>query len=163
MLFARKTRPTVAAMGVMTPAPGDVMSLSNHEDSPIRKRILIVDDHYVMRTGLCELLSQRPGFSVAAAVPNAQQALEITRQEPFDLAIVDICLGEIDGIELTGRLKAEHPELVILILSMHDEALYGARAAGAGAAGFVAKQRANEMLLPAIDCVLRGEYHFSHL
>ncbi len=139
------------------------MCTSNREDATIEKRILIVDDHHVMRTGLCELLSQRPGFAVGAAVANAQQALDITRREQFDLAIVDISLGEIDGIELTGRLKSEHPDLVILILSMHDEALYGARAAGAGASGFVAKQRASEMLLPAIDRVLRGEYHFSHL
>ncbi|MEN6577303.1 MAG: response regulator transcription factor [Phycisphaerales bacterium] len=139
------------------------MSVCNDEDAAIRARILIVDDHYVMRRGLCELLNQRPDFAVGAAVANAQQALEITRQEPFDLAIVDISLGEIDGIELTVRLKSENPKLVILILSMHDEALYGARAASAGASGFVAKQRAGEMLLPAIDCVLRGGFHFSHL
>ncbi|MEN6427237.1 MAG: response regulator transcription factor [Phycisphaerales bacterium] len=139
------------------------MSVCNDEDAAIRTRILIVDDHYVMRRGLCELLNQRPDFAVGAAVANAQQALEITRQEPFDLAIVDISLGEIDGIELTGRLKSENPSLVILILSMHDEALYGARAASAGASGFVAKQRAGEMLLPAIDCVLGGGFHFSHL
>ncbi len=148
---------------VIAPASGDTMDIRNQEDETIRTRILIVDDHYVMRRGLCELLNQRPGFAVGAAVSNAQQALEITRQEPFDLAIVDISLGETDGIELTCRLKSEHPSLVILILSMHDEALYGVRAAGAGASGFVAKQRAGEMLLPAIDCVLRGEYHFSHL
>lgn len=138
------------------------MSIGSDEGTNDRTRILIVDDHYVMRKGLCELLSQRPGFAVGAAVANAQQALEIARQESFDLAIVDISLGEIDGIELTGKLKSENPNLVVLILSMHDEALYGARAASAGASGFVAKQRAGEMLLPAIDCVLRGGYHFSH-
>ena len=69
----------------------------------------------------------------------------------------------MDGIELTGRLKSEHPEMVVLILSMHDEALYADRAAGAGASGFVAKQRAGETLLPAIEHVLKGEYYFSHL
>jgi DNA-binding NarL/FixJ family response regulator len=122
-----------------------------------------VDDHYIMRRGLCELLDQQADFEVGAVVSNAQQALEIARQEPFDLAIVDISLGEVDGIELTGKLKSEHPDLIVLILSMHDEALYAERAAGAGAAGFVAKQRAGEMLLPAIEHVLRGEYHFSHL
>jgi len=152
----------VPADGI-APASGDGMKMSSHEGAAIRTRILIVDDHYVMRRGLCELLNQRPDFSVGAAVANAQQALEVARQEPFDLAIVDISLGEIDGIELTGRLKSENPNLVVLILSMHDEALYGTRAAGAGASGFVAKQHAGEMLLPAIDCVLRGEYHFSHL
>lgn len=135
----------------------------NAIDTSARTRILIVDDHYVMRRGLCELLNQRPGFAVGAAVANAQEALEVARQEPFDLAIVDISLGETDGIELTGKLKSENPKLIVLILSMHDEAQYGVRAARAGASGFVAKQHAGEMLLPAIDRVLSGGYHFSHL
>jgi DNA-binding NarL/FixJ family response regulator len=96
-------------------------------------------------------------------VNNAQQAMEIAQQEPFDLAIVDVSLGEVDGIELTGKLKAEHPGLIVLILSMHDEALYAHWAAGAGANGFVPKQRAGELLLPAIEHVLKGEYYFSSL
>lgn len=134
------------------------------ENEPIgRTRILVVDDHYIMRRGLCELLNQQTGFQVVAAVNNAQQAVEIARQEPFDLAIVDVSLGEVDGIELTSKLKSEHPDLIVLILSMHEEALYAHRAAGAGASGFVAKQRAGETLLPAIRLVLNGEYHFSHL
>jgi DNA-binding NarL/FixJ family response regulator len=151
------------ATTAMATTSGDTMSRCSQNGANAATRILIVDDHYIMRRGLCELLGQQPGFAVGAAVTNAQQALEIARQEPFDLAIVDISLGEIDGIELTGRLKSEHPGLIVLILSMHDEALYADRAAGAGASGFVAKQRAGEMLLPAIECVLRGEYHFSHL
>ncbi|MGE5294293.1 MAG: response regulator transcription factor [Solirubrobacterales bacterium] len=132
------------------------------EKANARTRVLIVEDHFIVRQGLCKLLGQQPGLDVAAAVGNAREALEIARQEPFDLAIVDISLGEIDGIELTGRLKSEHSNLIVLILSMHEEALYGDRAAGAGASGFVAKQRAGDALLPAIDCVLRGEYYFSH-
>jgi len=156
-------RQMVVAREMMTSTQGNAMTSCNDDAGAVRTRILIVDDHYVMRRGLCELLNQRPGFTVGAAVANAQQALEAARQEAFDLAIVDISLGEIDGIELTGRLKSENPKLVILILSMHDEALYGARAASAGASGFVAKQRAGDALLPAIDCVLSGGYHFSHL
>lgn len=139
------------------------MNTCSHEDATARTKILIVDDHYIMRRGLCELLGQQPGFEVGAAVSNAQQALEIVRQEPFDLAIVDISLGEVDGIELTAKLRAEYPNLVVLILSMHEESHYAHQAAGAGAAGYVAKQRAGETLLPAIDRVLNGGSYFSHI
>jgi DNA-binding NarL/FixJ family response regulator len=150
-------------VGQMTYTSEDTTNMRACKETTDRTRILVVDDHYIMRRGLCELLSQQPGFEVGAAVNNAQQAIEIAQQEPFDLAIIDISLGEVDGIELTGRLKSEHPDLIVLILSMHDEALYAHRAAGAGASGFVAKQRAGEMLLPAIAHVLKGECYFSHL
>lgn len=150
-------------ISLMTSAPEDITEMASCEQTSARTRILVVDDHYIVRRGLCELLSQQPGYEVGAAVNNAQQAIEAARHEPFDLAIVDLSLGEIDGIELTGRLKSEHPDLVVLILSMHDESLYAHRAAGAGASGFVAKQRAGEMLLPAIHRVLRGEFYFSNL
>lgn len=144
-------------------ATEDMTDMGSSEETASGTRILVVDDHYIMRRGLCELLAQQADYEVGAAVGNAQQAIEVAREEPFDLAIVDISLGEVDGIELTGMLKAEHPDLIVLILSMHDEALYADRAASAGASGFVAKQRAGEMLLPAIEQVLKGEYHFSHL
>ncbi|MEN6337371.1 MAG: response regulator transcription factor [Phycisphaerales bacterium] len=141
----------------------DTISMGSEEKSTATTRILVVDDHYIMRRGLCELLGQQPGFEVGAAVNNAQQAIEVAQHEPFDLAIVDVSLGEVDGIELTSKLKAEHPDLVVLILSMHDESLYAGRAAGAGASGFVPKQRAGDLLLPAIERVLKGEYYFSSL
>src|SRR4030042_979854 len=128
-----------------------------------KTRILVVDDHYIMRRGLIELLHQPPTFIVAAAVGSAEAALDAARQEPFDLAIVDISLGKMDGIELTDRLTPEHPELIVLILSMYEEELYAGRALRAGASGFVAKQRAGELLLQAIDQVLKGEQYFSGL
>jgi DNA-binding NarL/FixJ family response regulator len=137
--------------------------MSNSERAAAKTRILVVEDHFIMRRGLCELLRQRPAFHVVAAVSTAQEALEIARQEPFDLAIVDISLGEVDGIELMARLKAEHSDLIVLAMSMHEEEVFAHRAAQAGASGFVAKQRAEEMLVPAIECVLGGGYHFSSL
>jgi DNA-binding NarL/FixJ family response regulator len=137
--------------------------MDNTEAATAKTRIMIVEDHFIMRTGLCELLGRQPSFEVAAAVGNAQEALETARREPFDLAIVDISLGEVDGIELTSRLKSDHPGLLVLVMSMHDEAMFAHRAAGAGASGFVPKQRAGDMLLPAIERVLRGECCFSSL
>ena len=139
--------------------------MNMHDDgtASVGTRVLVVDDHYIMRRGLTELLGQQPNFTVGAAVNNAEEALEIARGERFDLAIVDISLGRMDGIELTDRLKTEHPELTVLILSMHEEQQYADRALRAGASGFVAKQRAGEILLGAIHQVLRGEQYFSHI
>lgn len=136
------------------------MNDSNLGAERTRTRVLIVDDHYIIRRGLAELLGQEQEFVVGAVVGSAEEALEVARREAFDLAIVDISLGEMDGIELTQRLKSEHPELVVLILSMHDEGLYADRAMRAGASGFVAKQDAGEALLNAISAVLQGKQHF---
>lgn len=125
-----------------------------------KKSILIVDDHYMVRRGLVEFLSQQPDLSVCDAVASAQEAIEAVEHEPIDLAIVDISLGGMDGLQLTDVLKRKHPGLVVLILSMHDEQLYGKRALSAGASGFVAKQEAGETLLDAIHKVLSGQTYF---
>jgi len=138
------------------------MSTCNHNVQSGKTRILVVDDHCIVRRGLTELLNVQPDLTVGAAVGNAEQALEAVRQEPFDLAIVDISLGKMDGIELTDKLTSAHPEMVVLILSMHEEERYADRALRAGASGFVAKQQAGNTLLTAIYQVLKGQHYFSH-
>lgn len=127
---------------------------------PGRKRVLIVDDHYIVRRGLTELLSQQPEFGAVSAVGTAEEAIQLVDQQPFDLAIVDISLGQMDGLELTNWLKQRRPELVVLILSMHDEQHYGERAQRVGAAGYVAKQRAGDTLLEAVRQVLGGQTYY---
>jgi DNA-binding NarL/FixJ family response regulator len=136
------------------------MVKGNSGSKALRKRILIVDDHYVVRRGLVEFLSQQPDLCVCDAVADAEQALDVVDREPVDLAIVDICLGGMDGLTLTCRLKRKHPDLVVLILSMHDESIYGQRARQAGASGFVTKLGAGETLLDAIHQVLSGQTYF---
>jgi DNA-binding NarL/FixJ family response regulator len=127
---------------------------------PSRKRVLIVDDHYIIRKGLTELLGQQPDLIVCAVAANAEEALELTDQQGVDLALVDISLGQMDGLQLTEELKRRHPNLIVLILSMHDELHYGKRALGAGASGFVAKQNGGEVLLQAIREVLGGQSYY---
>ncbi len=130
-------------------------------DSKIsKKNVLIVDDHYVVRRGLVELLSQQPDLIVCDAAATAEEALDVVSREPIDLAIIDISLGRIDGLTLTDMLKQRHPDLIVLILSMHDEQIYGPRALRAGASGFVAKQEAGDTLLNAIHQVLSGQTYF---
>ncbi len=138
------------------------MNMPRDGTASVGTRVLIVDDHYIMRRGLTELLGQQSNLTVGAAVSDAEDALDIARHEHFDLAIIDISLGRTNGIELTDRLKTEHPELIVLILSMYEEEQYADCALHAGASGFVAKQRAGEILLGAIHQVLRGEQYFSH-
>lgn len=125
-----------------------------------KKSILIVDDHDVVRRGLTELLSQQPDLVICDAVASAEQALEVADRASVDLAIVDISLGRMDGITLTDTLKHKYPNMLVLILSMHDEQVYGPRAQHAGASGFVAKQDAGERLLDAIRHVLAGRMYF---
>lgn len=130
------------------------------DDAPAPKHVLVVDDHYIVRRGLTELLSQQPGLTVFAAVASAEEALEVVRREPVDLAIVDISLGGMDGLELTIRLKRDYPDLPVLILSMHDKVPYADRAQQAGAYGFVAKQEAGDEVLLAIRRILDGHTYY---
>jgi len=125
-----------------------------------KKNILIVDDHEVVRRGLTALLSDQPDLTVCNAVASAEEALEVIDREPIDLAIIDISLGRMDGITLTDLVKQKRPAITVLILSMHDEHLYGRRARDAGASGFVAKQDAGETLLDAVHKVLAGQRYF---
>ena len=115
-----------------------------------------MDDSTLVRRGLTELLAPQADLTVGAAVGDAEQALEIVRRESFDLAIVDISLGPMDGIELTRRLTSEYPEMIVVILSMHDPQRYADRAQRAGASAFVAKQQASQTLLGTLRQVLAG-------
>ena len=125
-----------------------------------KTRILVVDDHFAVRQGLTRLLEQQPDLYVCAAVESAEQALECLERQPVDLAIVDISLGQMDGLELTERLRNDWPEIRILILSMHDPVLYAEKARNAGASGFVAKPKAGDTLLTAIRQILAGGLYF---
>ena len=134
--------------------------MCNLSDGLTLRRVLIVEDHDIVRRGLTELLNQQPDLTVCAAVASAEEALELMQQQSFDLAIVDISLGRMDGLELTGRLKQRYPGLIVLILSMHEEHVYAERLVRAGASGFVAKQEAPETVLLAIAEVLNGRTYY---
>ena len=126
-----------------------------------RARVLVVDEHYAVRRSLIKLLDQQPGLSVSAAVASAERALDCAGRLSIDLAIVDISLRKMDGLELTRKLKCEYPGLRVLVLSMGDPAIYGRRALAAGASGFLAKQEAGAAILTAIQQVLAGGTYVS--
>jgi DNA-binding NarL/FixJ family response regulator len=124
-------------------------------------RILVVDDHAIVRKGLALLVNQEPDLSVCAEAESADEALVVLESRPVDLAIVDISLNGMNGIQLTEKIKSKYPDLPVLILTMHDEAIYAKLAFRAGAGGYITKQEAAEAIVPAIRMMLRNESYIS--
>jgi DNA-binding NarL/FixJ family response regulator len=126
-----------------------------------KHRIFVVDDHPIVRKGLAQLIDQEPDLVVSAEAESAEGAMESLKKAMPDLAIVDISLQGVDGIELIKKIKARYPALPILVLSMHDEALFAERALRVGARGYIMKQEAIEKMMEAIRKVLKGELYLS--
>lgn len=124
--------------------------------------IIVVDDHPLFRKGVVEMLSHETDLEVRAEAESSPAALEAMRRTPVDLAIVDIGLhGSTNGIELTKSIKAEHPKVPVLVLSMHDESLYADRALRAGASGYLMKREALDSVIAAVRTVLAGDIYVS--
>ena len=132
-----------------------------HEKSESKTRILMVDDHPVVRQGLIQLINHEPELVVSAEAENAAQALEVLEKESVDIAVVDISLNGTNGIQLTGIIKSKYPGLPVLILTIHDESLYAKRALEAGAKGYVNKCEAADTIITAIHSVLSGKQYIS--
>lgn len=129
---------------------------------PRRRGILVVDDHPLFRKGVVQMLSQEPDLEVRGEAASSPEALELLRSMKVELVIVDIGLhGSADGIELTKSIRVEHPDLPVLVLSMHDEMLYADRALRAGARGFLMKREALDSVIVAVRTVLDGEIYLS--
>jgi DNA-binding NarL/FixJ family response regulator len=128
---------------------------------PNRRRILIVDDHPLLRKGIAALINQAQDLVVSAEASDAQAALDALAAHSFELVTVDISLPGMDGIELVRTMHQRYPRVPVLVLSMHDELLFAERALRAGAMGFIMKQEPAETILHAIRRVLQGHTHVS--
>ena len=126
-----------------------------------RAKVLIVDDHPVVRYGLLQMLSNEPDLEVCGEAASAQEALALVDQRKPDVAIVDISLKGTNGIELVKQIHAMRPEARILVSSMHDEKLFAERALRAGANGYINKQVAITEMVGAIRRVLSGKVYLS--
>jgi DNA-binding NarL/FixJ family response regulator len=120
-------------------------------------RVLIADDHGIVRSGLRLLLERQEGIEVIAEADNGADARDIALRERPDLAILDVKMPGLSGLEVTREIREHAPEVSVLILSMHDEDRYLFEALKAGASGYVLKRAADTDLLDAIDAVQRGE------
>lgn len=130
-------------------------------NSNSKVKILIVDDHSIVRRGLIQLINQEPDLSVYGEAESAMEALVAIKERSFDLAVVDISLNDINGIQLTEKIHLLCPNLPVLILTMHNEGVYIERALRAGAAGYVTKNEAAEKIVTAIRQVLCGKEYIS--
>ena len=121
-------------------------------------RIVIVDDHAGIRASLRTLLESEGDFQICGEAENAAKALDLIAAKTPDIAIIDISLkGAIHGLELTRQLKHLHPELAILVLSLHAEAQFAFGAITAGAGGYLSKSEAGEFLHIALETILSGK------
>ncbi|HLQ44535.1 MAG TPA: response regulator transcription factor, partial [Planctomycetaceae bacterium] len=125
------------------------------------KRILIVDDHPIVREGLTAVLSHKPGLEVCGEAATIVEALALIDTQQPDLAIIDLSLSDGSGLELIKRIRARDVPTKMLVLSMSDESLYAERSLRAGAMGFLHKQEARGKLLDAIRQVLDGKIFVS--
>ena len=126
-----------------------------------KNRVLVVDDHPIVRQGLALLINREPDLTVCGEAEDARMAMQsITTAKP-DILVVDISLNGPDGLDLLKDIRARHPELPVLILSMHDESIYAERALRAGAQGYIMKQEATEKVLVALRRILSNEIYVS--
>ena len=126
-----------------------------------KARILIVDDHPIVRQGIAMLINREADMQACCEAGNAEQALAANVACRHDLAIVDMSLAGLSGLDLIKRLRLKSPELSILMMSMHDEIVYAEAALQAGAQGYLMKHAATDTILHAIRQVLQGELYVS--
>src|SRR5437773_3637885 len=126
------------------------------------KRILVIDDHAVVRDGLKRILSEHPGGALFGEAGNVHEALRLVRDENWDAIVLDISLNGRNGLELLKELKQIRPRLPVLILSMHSEEQFARRAFKAGAAGYITKDSPRAELVKAINKVAEGGRYVSH-
>ena len=124
-------------------------------------RVLLADDHGLVREGLRGILAKGADIEVAAEAANGDEVLALVRKQEFDLALLDLSMPGLSGLALIKRLKAEKPKLRILVLSMHGESQYAARALKAGASGYLTKDSAAAQLLGAIRKIAAGGVQIS--
>jgi DNA-binding NarL/FixJ family response regulator len=120
-------------------------------------RVLIADDHGIVRSGLRLLLERQPDIEVVAEAADGAEARELAVRERPDLAILDVRMPKLTGLQVTREIKRQAPEVAVLILSMHDDERYLFEALKAGASGYVLKTQADTDLLEAVRAVERGE------
>jgi DNA-binding NarL/FixJ family response regulator len=124
-------------------------------------RIFIVDDHPVMRRGYAYLIGAEMDLEVCGEAASAREALDRIPDAQPDLSIVDLTLKGMGGLELIKRLQSQHPDILILVVSMHDETLYADRALRAGARGYIMKSEVESVVVDAIRRILNGGVHVS--
>jgi DNA-binding NarL/FixJ family response regulator len=129
--------------------------------TPEPRKILIVDDHPIMRTGVRQMIAQEPDLAICGEAEDAHGALEAIGQSAPDVAVVDISLKDSSGIELIKDIRIRFPHLPVLVLTMHKESFYAERVLRAGARGYLTKDEAPTRIVEGIRAVLAGQIFIS--
>lgn len=129
--------------------------------SSARKRILLVDDHPMMRAGLAQLINRQPDMCICAEAGQPSEVFSLFAQAQPDLVLTDLTMPGRSGLEFIKDLVALTPGLPILVISMHDEVVYAERCLRAGASGYIMKESGSENLLAALRCVIAGQRYVS--
>jgi DNA-binding NarL/FixJ family response regulator len=124
-------------------------------------KVLIVDDHTILRRGLSQIISETDDLEVCGEADSGAQAIQLARAQDFDVVLLDISMPDRNGLDTLKQLKKEKPKLAVLMLSMHPEEHYAMRALKAGASGYLTKQSAPALLVTAIRQVASGRKYVS--
>lgn len=124
-------------------------------------KILLADDHNLVREGLKRIVEESPGMEVIAEASDGRQALQLIKETNPDVALIDISMPELDGLEVIRELQISHPSLPIIVLTMHEEEQYIIRAIEAGAMGYITKRSVSEQLVKAIHQVYSGSRYLT--
>jgi DNA-binding NarL/FixJ family response regulator len=133
----------------------------NQNEGQNHKRILIIDDHPLVRESLKKIIQRESDLTVCGEAEDRDQALELVPATKPHLTIVDLTLKNSYGLELIKDLRDQHPQVQILVLSMHDESLHAERVVRAGAHGYISKQEVPAKIIIAIRQILNGEIYWS--
>jgi DNA-binding NarL/FixJ family response regulator len=126
-----------------------------------KARILIVDDHPLVREWLGHLIERSPDLAVCGEAEDSEQALKLIAETKPHLAIIDLSLGAVSGLDLIRQIRATFPDLAMIVLSMHDEQVYAERCIRAGARGYIMKRESTRTVVDAIHEVLKGNLYLS--
>ncbi len=134
---------------------------ADNSPTPSPAKVLIVDDHPIVRQGLVQVIDGKPDLAVCAEAENAIDALKAVEAHGPDVAIVDLSLKDSNGLELIKDIAIRFPEVSVLVLTMRDESLYAERALRAGAHGYVTKAEGTDVVVEGIRRVLAGDVYLS--
>lgn len=137
------------------------ISKVKEEKTKEKVKVLVVDDHPIVRQGLAQIINQEEDMVLAGEAGDAAEAMKVIKQVKPDMAIIDVSLTGTSGIELTKNILVHYPKMPILIVSMYDESLYVERVLKAGAKGYLMKQEATDHIVAAIRKILGGDIYVS--
>ena len=124
-------------------------------------KVLLADDHSIVRAGLRRIVEESGEMHVVAEAADGRKAIQLVQKTAPDVAVIDISMPGLDGLEVIAQLQAQHPKLPILVLTMHEEGQYVVRAIQAGAMGYLTKQSAPEQLVKAIRKIYDGQRYIT--